>query len=295
MASIDARLIDRLMRQSTAARWGLAREAFAAALARSVAHAPAAAAANLERYCSSLHLNDLALACACATGDPTAWDEFVREYRPVLYRAADAIDPSGGARDLADSLYAELYGLREHDGARQSLFEYFHGRSSLRTWLRAILTQRHVDRVRVARRLDPLPEDEPVAASARASSSPNPDRPRFVALIQLALAASLAQLDPRDRLMLGCYYAQAMTLAQIGRMLGEHEATVSRRLTKTRRAVREKIEAALRAEGLGTQEIEECVASVAADPGPIDLAELLPTPDARKEFAVDRSHHEGTA
>ena len=37
------------------------------------------------------------------------------EYRPILYRAADALDPSGGARDLADSLYADLYGLRKGD------------------------------------------------------------------------------------------------------------------------------------------------------------------------------------
>ena len=51
-----------------------------------------------------LHLEDLALACACAAGDEEAWEHFVLEQRPLLYRAADAIDPGGGARDLADSL-----------------------------------------------------------------------------------------------------------------------------------------------------------------------------------------------
>src|SRR5471032_2333407 len=92
----------------------------------------------LERCLSALHLEDLALACACAAGDEGAWEHFVLEHRPLLYRAADAIDPGGGARELADSLYADLFGLRDREGERQSLFRYFHGRSRLSTWLRAV-------------------------------------------------------------------------------------------------------------------------------------------------------------
>ena len=84
------------------------------------------------------------------------------EYRPVLYRSADAIDPGGGARELADSIYADLFGLQERDGERRSLFRYFHGRSSLATWLRAVLAQRYVDRVRSSRRLTPLDDEEAV-------------------------------------------------------------------------------------------------------------------------------------
>ena len=91
---------------------------------------------------------DLALACACAAGDERAWEHFISVQRPVLYRAADALDPSGAARELADSLYADLYGLRDGGGGHASLFRYFHGRSSLSTWLRAVLAQRHVDRLR---------------------------------------------------------------------------------------------------------------------------------------------------
>ncbi len=50
------------------------------------------------------------------------------------------LSKSGGndskAREMADSLYADLYGLRESsDGSRRSLFDYFHGRSKLSTWL----------------------------------------------------------------------------------------------------------------------------------------------------------------
>ena len=34
-----------------------------------------------------------------------------------------------------EALYAELFGLREKNNIRQSVFRYFHGRSSLTTWL----------------------------------------------------------------------------------------------------------------------------------------------------------------
>ena len=55
------------------------------------------------------------------------------------------------ARELADSLYAELYGLNGAGGARgRALLDYFHGRSKLATWLRTVLAQRHVDALRAA-------------------------------------------------------------------------------------------------------------------------------------------------
>ena len=57
------------------------------------------------------HSADLELARLCAEGDEHAWERFVREYRPLLYRAADALDRTHGAREIADSLYAELYGV----------------------------------------------------------------------------------------------------------------------------------------------------------------------------------------
>jgi RNA polymerase sigma-70 factor, ECF subfamily len=88
---------------------------------------------------SDKHAADLELARRCAIGDEAAWDRFVLEFRPVLYRAADMLEPGGGARDLADALYADLYGVNERDGERRSLFRYFQGRSSLATWLRAVL------------------------------------------------------------------------------------------------------------------------------------------------------------
>jgi RNA polymerase sigma factor (sigma-70 family) len=214
---------------------------------------------------------DLDLAARCAAGDAHAWERFVLEYRPVLYRAADALDPSGGAREIADSLYAELYGVGDA-GRRRSLLAYFHGRSSLATWLRAVLAQRYVDRVRVQRRLAPLPDDEAPAASAEPG---DPDRARYLQLMRRALAGAIAQLSDRDRLRLGCYYVQELTLAETGRILKEHEATVSRQLARTRQAIRDGVERRLRGEGLADEQIAACLSSVAADPGPLDLKKVI--------------------
>src|SRR5215475_10123344 len=103
---------------------------------------------------------DLELARLCADGDERAWERFVREYRPLLYRAADALDHTQGARDIADLLYADLYGIKTRDGERQSLFRYYQGRSSLATWLRAVLAQRYVDRVRGLRKMAAPPAED---------------------------------------------------------------------------------------------------------------------------------------
>jgi len=230
------------------------------------------------------YADDLALAKACAAGDDAAWERFVREYRPVLYRAADALDSTGRARELADALYAELYGLRERGGERQSLFGYYQGRSSLATWLRAVLAQRFVDRVRADRRVDPLPDDADVASPAK---PPQPGRTDDAARFERALSETLSALDARDRLRLACYYAQELTLAQTGRVLRESEATASRQLARTRRAIREGVERRLRADGLDETRIAQCFAEVADDVGAIDLSTMLS--ETRKKTEPDRS------
>jgi RNA polymerase sigma factor (sigma-70 family) len=296
--------VERCWRKAAApAEWNLSRTQFGAALARSVAHRFADAttqppAGAIQSYLETLRHADLALACACSAGSEAAWEFFVAQFRQELYRAARAITGSAGAgdagaRELADSLYADLYGLRESDGQRKSLFDYFHGRSKLGTWLRAILAQRHVDEIRRARKLEPL-EDETgkerneitdrAAATAAAGSgatrtsagdTPDPDRARYLSLLQTALTGALASLEPRDRLRLAYYYSDERTLAEIGRLLGEHEATASRKLERTRRDIRERVEATLR-EGkhLSEAQVKLCY-EYAREEWPFDLGRAL--------------------
>lgn len=218
------------------------------------------------------HAADVELARLCAAGDERAWETFVRDYRPLLYRAADALDRTGGAREVADSLYADLYGLADSAGQRQSLFRYFQGRSSLATWLRAVLAQRYVDRLRAQRRVEPLAEDAETAAAPPA----DPDRDRYVAFVRDALACAVGALDPRDRLRLASYYVQQLTLAQIGRILRESEASASRHLARTRREIRTDVERYLHERArLNDDQIAACLASVVDDPGALDMKQVI--------------------
>ena len=292
---LDDGLVRRLYDRAKADRWSLPLGVLAEALRASAAKTfqQGSNQRDLERYFDTLHLEDLAIACACGEGTSEAWDYFVLEYRPALYRAADVLDPSGSARELADSLYAELYGLTDRDGRRQSLFRYFHGRSSLATWLRAVLAQRYVDHLRAHRRLEPLPDEETMVTPAAVPDAPDPNRMHYVTVVERALRRAVSRLESRDRLRLACYYAQELTLAQIGRLLGEHEATASRHLARTRKALRGDIERQLRVdEDLNEAQIEDYLSSVVNDAGSIDLGQVLGNQQPRKGLELDRSTEE---
>ncbi len=154
-------LVKSLYAQSQAGRWELSRDRFVAALERSAKkHLTSVVGTpqKLEEYLGALHLEDLALAAACADGYEPAWEYFIATYRPYLRAAAAAIlrrqAASAEACELADSLFSDLYGLAAGKGSDRSLFRYFHGRSSLKTWLRAVLAQRHIDAIRAGRRAE---------------------------------------------------------------------------------------------------------------------------------------------
>jgi RNA polymerase sigma-70 factor, ECF subfamily len=273
-----------LLRKAAApTEWCLTAERIRFTLERSVAHrftdanAPRPDSAAIQSYLDSLHVADLCLACACSDGNAAAWDYFVARYRPELHRAARAIAGEGAARELADSLYAELYGLREVDGRRKSLFEYFLGRSKLTTWLHAVLAQRHVDGFRRARNTESLDDgaDGRQLEPDTSYSSPDAERERYLVMLQAVLMRVLGLLEPRDRLRLAYYYLDGLTLAQIGKLLGEHEATVSRKLERTRRDVRKKVDAALRREKkLSEAQLQLCY-EYAREEWPFDLTQAL--------------------
>jgi RNA polymerase sigma-70 factor len=269
LASLDrflaqyAPLIRELQEDARCARWGAPQEAFAESLRRSAEKRFAGAQPRpdeVKAYLRALHLEDLALACACGQGLEQAWDFFIAHFRQDLRQAAGAMLRGAGhgddarADELADSLYAELYGLRSPAGGRRkSLFEYFHGRSKLSTWLRAVLAQKQVDLFRTMGRTVSLEaeteEGAPREFYRREESAglelSDPNREKYLLRFDEALRNSLAGLAARERMILACYYVDQLTLAEIGRLLHEHESTVSRQLERLRRALRENVAQAL--------------------------------------------------
>lgn len=288
LRGVSEAILDSLYLESSAKQWGLTMAQFAAALERSLCKRftdISPARDSLVDYLQTLYLRDLALAAACLEGSESAWEYFVREYRSPLRAAAGAITKGSragaNAQELADSLFAELFGLVDGKRGERSLFRYFHGRSSLKTWLRAILAQRHVDRLRESRRWESFDQgdgEEPKPLPERHTPPPllDPHRERYLQRFVAALQLSLAALDRSDRQRLELYYARQKTLAEIGRQIGEHESSVSRHLERIRHELRARVEEHLHGQpALSEAEIALCF-QYAAEDAPIDFRNLFP-------------------
>jgi RNA polymerase sigma factor (sigma-70 family) len=306
LRQLETRL-DSLYAASPADLWKLSRSQFMVAVERSVAKRFAEGVVDQEKvygYVDTLHVDDLVLAAACMEGSETAWEHFVGTYRGYLRAVAGAITKGSrsgtDAQELADSLFAELFGLVDGKRGEASLFRYFHGRSSLKTWLRTIVAQRHIDCIRQSRRWESFElendgEQKSFPQQIVSTSGLDPDRNRYLQRFLLALSDCLEQLADSDRKRLEFYYAREKTLAEIGRLLGEHESSASRHLERVRRELRARVEECLRTgyqpapssprlPQMSEAEIDLCF-QYAAEDVPIDFRQIFPEKTPSKSQA----------
>jgi RNA polymerase sigma-70 factor, ECF subfamily len=249
-----------LYEKSGGERYGLTLQAFGIVLEQvAVKYVPQATQQQKLEFWRDLKLEELALARACAAGHDAAWQAFLTRFREKLYDIARGITKEdSSARDLADSLYADLYGTSERDGCRVSRLNFYMGRGSLEGWLRTVLAQEFVNRYRKTKRLVSLEEqaEDGVQFSAAAPSSPtSPLDSRLGA----ALDEALGQLADEDRLVLASYYLDDRTLTEIGRVVGVHESTISRRLEKLLKTLRKQVLAGLVSRGMNRGQAEEAL------------------------------------
>lgn len=269
--AMDRRLLDELWCASDAPGWGLERDEFdrimaEAGISQNFGLDPGVAATPRQQaeFFRGLHLSDLVLARACAAGNEPAWEHFIAQHRQPLIRAAISITGSETlGRDLADQLYAELFGLNTRDGERRCPLLSYRGRGSLIGWLRTTLAQRHVDHHRRSRREQPLEEIEVPAADA-------PQQTPVAELSQLerAIEQALLEQDAEERFLLAAYYLDGQTLLQIARVLGVHEATVSRKLRRATEDTRKQVVRNLERGGLSRRAAQE---ALGADPRDLDV------------------------
>lgn len=232
-----------------------------------------ATSAQREAFWRGLHLRDLALAHACARGNEVAWNEFLREFRQPMQQAAIAITRSSSAgEELADSLYAELFGLTQREGVRSSPLASYSGRGALMGWLRATLAQRHVNQHRRTHREDPLEDEDFPATPAQA-----PPEPESLLRLSSALQEVLLALDPEDRFLLSAYFLDGHTLLEVAALLRVHEATVSRRIRKLTDKVHKQLLKSLEARGMSRRAAQEALGTDPRDVS-VNLRNLLQTP-----------------
>jgi len=253
-------LAGELFVKSRASELGLTQEAFTAVL-QNIARKylpPGHSHEHLRQFVGTLRVEELALAQACAVGNERAWEIFLTRYREKLYDIAGYVArESSAARELADSLYADLYGTSTRDGQRISKLASYTGRGSLEGWLRTVLAQEYVNRYRKQRRLVSLDEESEEGVQFAAA---NPEPPPAVdGRLDAATTEALAQLSAEDRFILASYYLDSRTLAEIARTLHVHESTISRKLDKIAKALRKGILANLTHKGMTRRQAQEAL------------------------------------
>jgi RNA polymerase sigma-70 factor (ECF subfamily) len=270
-----------LYAKSEAQKFGLGFGEFAGILQEvSGRYLPAdATPAEAAEFHRSLRLEELALARACARGSERAWECFLNRYRQKLYDIAGAIAKEESlARELADSLYADLFGTRQsQNGRRISKLASYTGRGSFEGWLRTVLAQEFVNRHRRERRL--VSFDEQLEAGKQFEAKDATTQIPADAGLELAVDEALAELSAEERLTLASHYLDGRTLAEIARMLGVHESTISRRIEKLTTSLRKRIVRGLRQRGMNKLEVQQ---ALQADVGDLTL-------DVRRRLVQEKS------
>jgi RNA polymerase sigma-70 factor, ECF subfamily len=211
------------------------------------------------------HFDDLVLARACAAGNERAWEVFMLRFREKLYDVARQItreDSTG--RELADSVYSDLFGTKTREGARVSKLSSYRGRGSLDGWLRTILAQEYVNTYRRQRRLVSLDEESAQGTQFAAADSEEPAisvDPR----LERSMDDVLRALSAEDRFVLASYFLDGRTLAQIARALSVHESTISRKVEKLTKTIRKQLLKHLIAQGMSRRQAEEALSADVRD------------------------------
>ncbi|MEP6741847.1 MAG: sigma-70 family RNA polymerase sigma factor [bacterium] len=255
---------------------------------------PDPSTADLNDFVDKLQADDLCLIVACEQGNEKAWTDLVERFGSTVRSAARSVSANEeGADDLAQSIWAELHGLRiREDGKPASKLAYYSGRGSLAGWLRAVVGQLAVDQHRKQSRLMQTEDDAEFDRLIQKNDQPwsghaerlNPEievsDKRASADLQKALTASIAQLSDEDRLLVKLYYFDGLKLREAGAILGVHEATASRRLMRIHTDLRKQVEESLKEEhGWTRPETERAFSEVAlhmeADIEPLLMGETM--------------------
>jgi RNA polymerase sigma-70 factor (ECF subfamily) len=223
---------------------------------------PNAAHTEILAFVEEIRTDDLCLIVACENGDERAWEDLVANFDSTVKSAARKISSNNeDAEDLAGSIWAELYGLRQDaDGNKKSKLAYYSGRGSLAGWLRAVVSQLAIDQFRKQSKFVQIEEDREFenlaneasehAGNGLVSHSDNPElilsNKRTADDVTAALQASIASLEAEDRLILKMYYFDDLKLKDIAAAFGYHEATASRKLVRVQTEIRKGVEKSLR-------------------------------------------------
>lgn len=278
--------------ESGAALFGIDAKQVAGLLVEVASHAREAVEdLGLERFLESLKLEELVLVRACIQGNNSAWEIFLTRYRSTLYDTAYKIaKEESAARALADSLYAELYGVNDKGEQRPSKLLYYGGRGSLQGWLRAVIAQDYVKQYRRTLRETSL---EAAVEDGKQFEAVQQDATVLDPRLDAATQEELAALQSDERFLLAAYYLDRRTLADIAKLLRVHESTVSRKLDRIAAALGMRIRKRLVHAGMSSRQAEEAIEGVDVRDLRLPVAETLRQGTQTAAFYKEKSGDEG--
>ncbi len=210
-----------------------------------------------------LVLDDLYVALACADGDNEAWREFERAHFAFIRDFAGRFLHGAEAEDLAATVIADLWQRRK--------IAQFQGRSTLRTWLGAVVTRMALNAKASTRVRAALNAPDLAAVDPPAPTPAGDDEGR--ALAQL-MQRAIDRLAPDEKLLLLFHYEQGLSLDAMAPLLGASKATLSRRIAAIRDRLRQDVETIAAAER-GPRAAESLRPAIDRAQAEFDLAALL--------------------
>jgi RNA polymerase sigma-70 factor (ECF subfamily) len=192
-------------------------------------------------------VDDLDLLRRCVAGEPAAWDALVRDHASMLHRAAARVlgRAPGGPTDAEAEDVVQAVFLKLWDDGRRRL-RTFQGRSRLSTWLVAITQREALDRLRLRSRTGaaapvPVPVDADVLDGCSRlgpevwnGHAPPPEATAEVREAKAAVAAAVARLPARDRLLVRLVYFDGRSYDDVARVLSVSANSISPWLYRAR-------------------------------------------------------------
>jgi RNA polymerase sigma-70 factor, ECF subfamily len=173
---------------------------------------------------------DSDLISRAAGGDPTAFQDLVERYRPMVYRIAFQFARNHhDADDIAQDVFVKVY--RSLDGFRQD--------AQLTSWLYRIAMNACLDHHR-RRSPGAAPSDDAEATLLNMPEpAPGPEQRAYGGELGELLESEIAKLPRGQRIVFVMRHYQGLKLCEIAEALGLAEGTIKRQLHSAVHRLRE--------------------------------------------------------
>ena len=184
--------------------------------------------------------DERALVAAVLEQAPGAFERLVREYQGLCWHI---IHRMVRHPDDASELCQEAF-LRVH----QRLHQFRH-ESALKSWIGQVaysVAKRHLERLRIPlAELSPVEQEEGLSLLEQIGDGFDLEAACADAQVQGVLNAAIETLPPLQRTLLTLYHLDELPIAEIATVTGLAEGTIKSHLFRTRKRLRELLEAPL--------------------------------------------------